>query len=330
MTLSPEPTVIKLDELSDLVNAVPHLLGFTPTESLVAVSLRGPRERMEFTIRIDLVPAEHDAEVADMFAARMRAAEADSVVIFVYTADEPSECGLPRRELVDRLVEAMPMEVREALLVSDERVWSYLCDDEICCPPEGRPRLQTPGSLALSAAHALYGHVVLPDRDAVVASVQPVSGEHAVAMGRALDEAKAAWAALDPRRARTKARRLATKIRARYESPPATLTDDEAASLIVAMHDWRIRDTLLGWASGESDTARTLLHDLAIRAVPPFDAPACAAFAWVSYTHGSCLVAAIALDRALASDPAYSLATLLQEALARQVRPSVLRWPSAE
>lgn len=329
MTTSPEPTVVKVGELNALVDSVPYLLGFKPTESIVVVALRGPRERMEFSVRLDLIPEEYDDKVARMFAERMRVAEADSVMIFVYTDHKPSQGdGLPRRELVERVSRAMPMTVREAWLVTDERVWSYVCDDERCCPPEGKLRDQTPESLALAAAHALHGDVVLPDRESVVATVAPVTGERAEEMERAIDEAAAAWAALDPRRARTKARRLATKLRARYESPPATVTDAEAAALIVALHDWRVRDPILGWGKGSSDAALMLLHDLAVRAVPPLDAPACTSYAWVSYMTGNGLVASIALERALKSDPDYSLALLLEEVLQRQVSPAVMRAAS--
>lgn len=328
MTASPEPTVVKVGELNALIDSVPYLLGFTPTDSIVVVLLRQPRDRMEFCVRLDLLPPEHDDQVAEMFAARMRHAEADAVMIFVYSDEEPTEHGLPRRALVERVVAEMPVDVRDAFLVTDERVWSYLCTDDRCCPPEGQMRMQTPQSLALAAAHALHGDVVLPDRDAVVATVRPVTGDRAEAMGRAIDESATAWAAIDEQSARTKARRLANKLRARYASPPATVTDAEAAALIIAMHDWRIRDMLIGWASRDSDATRTLLLDLARLAVPPLDAPACTTFAMASYLHGNGLVAACAMERALKSDPHYSLALILEEALERQVPPSLLREAS--
>jgi hypothetical protein len=106
------------------------------------------------------------------------------------------------------------------------------------------------------------------------------------------------------------------------------LSDGEAALLIVAMRDWEVRDKLLGWATTGSEAMRALLHDLAVRAVPPYDAPACTAYAWVSYVHGRGVVATAALERALKTDPDYSLALLLDEALARQVPPSLLREAS--
>lgn len=328
MAAQPDPTVVKVSEINALVDSVPYLLGFKPAESIVAVSLQGPRDRMDFTMRLDLIPEEYDEQVVNMFVERMRAAQANAVMVFVYTDDEPTECGLPRRDLVARLVKEMPMGVRDAFLVSDARVWSYLCDDEHCCPPEGKLRTQTSQSLTLSAAHALNGDVVLPDRESVVASVQPVTGELAEAMERAIDEAAAAHAALGPQRALAKARRLATKLRARYECPPATLTDDEAATLIVALHDVRLRDKILGWASGDSDAMLALLHDLVVRAVPPLDAPACTAYAWASYMRGNGVVATTAVERALASDPSYRMARIIDEALLRQVPPSRMRQAS--
>lgn len=328
MTASPDPIVVKVGELNALVDSVPYLLGFTPTDSIVVVSLRGPRERMEFSVRLDLLPDEYDQQVAEMFAARMRHAQADSVMIFVYTDHQPGGSSLPRRDLVDAIASAMPVDVREAFLVTDERIWSYLCD-ETCCPSTGKVREPTSASLALAAAHALHGDVVMPDRDAVVATVQPVTGDRAEVMARAIDKAAEAWAAVDEQRARTKARRLATKLRARYEVPPATINDAEAAALIVAMHDWRIRDMLIGWASRESsDAMRMLLLDVARLAVPPLDAPACTTFAMASYLRGNGLVATSAMERALGSDPHYSLALILQEALDRQVPPSLLRKAS--
>jgi hypothetical protein len=263
-----------------------------------------------------------------MLAERMRIAEADAVMVFVYTEQDPFDRVLPRRQLVERVADAMQVDIRAAFLVTDERVWSYTCADEECCPPEGQLREQTPESLTLAAAHALHGDVVLPDRESVVATVQSVTGERAEAMSQAIDKAAEAWAATDVRRARTKARRLAAKLRARYETPPATLTDDEAATLIVALHDWRVRDPILGWGKGESDATLMLLHDLAVCAVPPLDAPACTAYGWVSYMKGNGLVAGVALERALKSDPEYSLALLLDEMLMRQVPPSRVREAS--
>ena len=75
MSSSTDPTVLKLNELGDIVNAVPYLLGFNPIDSLVVVSMHGPRERLGFSVRLDLMEPDHDADVAQMLVARMRHAK---------------------------------------------------------------------------------------------------------------------------------------------------------------------------------------------------------------------------------------------------------------
>jgi hypothetical protein len=57
---------------------------------------------------------------------------------------------------------------------------------------------------------------------------------------------------------------------------------------------------------------------------PPFDAPVCATLAWIAYAGGDGVVANIALDRALTTDPDYPLARLIGDALDRQVPPWIL------
>jgi len=325
MPSSREPTVVRVNELSDLVEAVPYLLGFTPAESIVAVSLEGPRERMGFSLRCDLVPDDHDDEMAGMLAARLRATDADGALVFVYTDRGSLADDLPRRALVDAVVDALDVPVRDALLVTPDRVWSYLCDDA-CCPPGGRPRVAgSPGALALSAANVMVGRAVLPDREAVVASVQAVTGAEAARMVAATEAASAASEAIGPWRARDRARALGLAVRDRYAKGAGTVSDDEAARLIVAMHDVRFRDEVLDWALDHEDVVRSLLDDLVRRAQPPMDAPVCTALAWVAYLQGNGLVAASAVERARRTDPDYSLAVLLETALGYQTPPALLR-----
>ncbi|HEU5035244.1 MAG TPA: DUF4192 domain-containing protein [Mycobacteriales bacterium] len=326
MSSSAIPEVVKLRELGDIVSAVPHLLGFHPTESLVAVSLRGPRERLSFSLRLDLLPSEHDDEVASMFAERMKQAKADAVLLFVYTDAPHDGVDLPRRQLIETLVRRLPMPVRDAVLVTAERLWSYVCADPHCCPPEGRRRdPQSPGTLALQAAHALHGDAVLPSRDAVVAAVSPIGGIAARSMQQALNRAAAAYACIGASDFLESSRQLMAEVMDRYADPPARLSDDETAQLVLALHDHVFRDEALLRCRRDEDLMRTLLQDLARRAMPPSDAPVCTLLGFVAYLKGEGVVAMTALERALDTDPSYSLARLLLAALQRQMTPRELR-----
>jgi hypothetical protein len=183
----------------------------------------------------------------------------------------------------------------------------------------------SPGALALSAANVMVGRAVLPDRESVVASVQPVTGAEAARMVEASEAAAAASGAMGPPRARDRARALGLAVRDRYATAPGSVSDDEAARLIVAMHDVRFRDEVIDWAIDHEDVVRSLLDDLVRRAQPPMDAPVCSALAWVAYLQGNGLVAASAVERARRTDPDYSLAVLLETALAYQTPPALLR-----
>jgi hypothetical protein len=50
-------TRVRLTDPSELIAAVPHLLGFHPRDSLVVISL--DRRRLGMTLRADLVEQEH-------------------------------------------------------------------------------------------------------------------------------------------------------------------------------------------------------------------------------------------------------------------------------
>jgi len=334
-----KPVVVRVGELEDAVAAVPYLLGFQPSDSIVGVALTGRRERMSFTMRLDLVSDEYDDELAEMFAARMAHARAKAVMLFVYTRapllDRDEEMALPRQPLVEAVADALAMPLREAVLVANGRAWSYLCRDSRCCPPEGRLLDPTsPGALGLAAAHALRGRAVMPDRDSVVASVAPLGGITAASMRQAIGRAGTQAEAIgDSSFADLVMQEQLPALVERYREPPAALSHDEAAALIVALFTVGFRDHVIEVFQRDGEPVRLLLHDLVRFAVPPVDAPACTCLAWAAYSDGDGLIAAAALDRALASDPDYHLATLLATALQSQVHPRELRaavWATSE
>ena len=314
---SPAPDRVRLDDLTDLASAVPHLLGFHPTDSLVVIALSGQRERMSFTMRLDLLEPEHDDEVAEMTAARMAHAGADAVLLFVYTDAPGLGDPLPRRALVETVKAALDVPVREAMLVDDGRVWSYICADARCCPPQGRElRPDSPGALALAAAHALHGNVVLPDRDAVVATTRAVGGVAAASMRQATLRALLRD---DP------CEDPFDEMCARLDERGGVVTHDEAAELVVSLHDIVLRDRVIARLAAGDDTLDRLIGEVARLAQPPYDAPAASVLAMAAYFRGEGVVAMAAAERALATDPGYSLAQTVMEALEGQVAPAGVR-----
>jgi len=106
-----------------------------------------------------------------------------------------------------------------------------------------------------------------------------------------------------------------------------TLAASELADLAVGLLDIRMRDAVLVRAADDSEALLSLLLTIARATVPPDDAPVCTLLAVTAWVRGDGALANIALDRAQATDPAYSLATLIRIGLDRAVPPrEVSRW----
>jgi hypothetical protein len=255
----------------------------------------------------------------------MSCAEADAVLAVVFTDAIVDPADLPYSTLVEELQHAVDVPMKDALLVSGERVWSYLCPLPECCPPEGRLVDRTSAAAtALAAADVVSGRAVLADREEMVRSAQALGGVTEVSMLQAIER----WADGDGAtvgQLRDTYRTVLDVALQRYATLPAELSHDEAALLALCWHDHGLRDEMLGLASEHDAAAEELIRDVARLVPSPFDAPAATMLAWVAYVAGCGVVAGAALDRALTTDSGYSLACLLDDALARQVPPSALR-----
>jgi hypothetical protein len=235
---------------------------------------------------------------------------------------------MPRFELIDQLQDVVGDLVVDAFLVAGDRLWSYLCDDPRCCPPEGiRLDPQSPGALALAAAYALAGKGVLPDREAVVRSIDYVGDPAATTTMTALIVAarrRHDQETLTERRLAV--RTLVSRLSAARRDPRATVSDDDAADLAALCDDVVVRDEILIRCRKprRRSVLVRLLTDVARRIPPPYDAPICSSLGWAAYAAGEGVVANVAIDRALRTDPEYSLALLIGDALQRQVPPWVL------
>src|SRR6478736_5910747 len=52
--VTPARQVLKLSGPSDVLAALPYVVGFQPVESLVVIALKGPRQEVLHTLRVDL------------------------------------------------------------------------------------------------------------------------------------------------------------------------------------------------------------------------------------------------------------------------------------
>lgn len=311
----------------EVVALVPTLCGFTPSESLVVVSLRGRRGRIGLTVRCDLPRPADEVALADEVSGRIAHDGASGVLLVVHTEETTPRA---RTGLVDAVAAACRrhgLEVREALLVNRGRWTSYLCDGPGCCPAEGTPvdRPPTPALRLVAAEAALQGRAVLASREELVASVAPPSLLLAARAEQQLDRAAAEWVASLARDGREDTQHVALRAARDLLDRGAEVPVAEAAALAVAVHDVVVRDQMATWALDRYDELLALLLQVVRHVVPGYDAPVCALLAWVAYAGGDGALANVALARALTSDPDYPLARLLQQGVQAQVSPDEVR-----
>jgi hypothetical protein len=269
---------------AELVDALPYLLGFWPTDSVVLVTLHGDRARFGGRLRLGIPPtADEWSPVADLLAeyaleaAERRGSRPDGILVFL--CQDPDEtAGESARQVMERLrpfaqllrtaCGTLDLPVLEALCVSGGRFWSYCCPDARCCPPEGTQTV-LPGTSVMAAAAAYAGLRVSGSLKEMENRVAPERGACAPGQARAFDAAggkivpeilgggRAVVAARTLSLARDLVRRLDT---ARGPSPAAPgaeaaadalddtlLHDEEVAALVLGLQDRATRDRAAAW-----------------------------------------------------------------------------------
>lgn len=326
--------VLKLSTPADIVDAVPHLVGFQPENSVVCMSLRGARKRLGLVSRGDLPPLRFIRQCATDAARYLEHDGAQHAIVVLYPDDVgPANAGVVAMH--DALAKALAkrsINLVEALCVYDGRWWSLLCHDDGCCPPGGTP-IDNERTSLVAAEMAVNGRVVFNSRSELERTVAPVRGAAARDMRAELSRARFDLQSRidNGQRADAAAESIsrydeAVRARQLIGETPATLSPDDAARLIVALDDVLVRDQILTWAEGErAEALRQLLAELAPRAMKGFEAPVLTAYALACYLQGNGALAGIAVERARKADPSYNLARLVDDALLRCVSPKVLR-----
>ncbi len=338
-----EVPLLRLRSLADLIEAIPYLLGFHPTASLVVVMLHGADPRVGATLRYDL-PDESAAgaavAIAQHVAVHASLHVAERAVLVVFGDQSQVADGLPGWPLVNQVRIALTRSgasVVDAAYVCGRRWWSYLCPDPQCCPAGGRPlpaRGATPSPIAAAAARA--GLVALPDRAALSRILDPVGGSAREAMERALAEAEAAFIQAAAAAGGMPGWRAATRtslqavlgrpVDSAGGSGPAELTEADIAEFLVALSDLSIRDYC--WLTiekgGGPDDTLALWSQLVRRAVPPYDAAPLFLLGWAAWRHGDGILARMAAERALLSESDYGAARLLLNAVRAGIDPREL------
>lgn len=325
--------LIHVSNPGDLIETVPYLMGFHPTESLALVGFAGDRsgrlQRVTVTMRLDLPDELGDLAGLGPLREAFAASATDSVVAIAHT---DRIRGDPRtmpelRALKDLLVddlEAIGLQVIDVLVATDTRWWSMWCDRLECCPVEGTARHLDSSSAAAEATYA--GLVALPDRQALAATMNGASPDERARLEPLLAAATHRLDAAVDRAARRRLLRtdLAAILRTarRYPAQQGSVPDRQLARFAVALTEVAVRDAVWLAVDDRSVDAGALLYLFHTRLPAGYAAAPLFLYGWAQWRAGNGTLAVMAAERALAADPAYSAAQLLVGAVRRGLNPS--------
>lgn len=339
-----------------VIAAIPYLLGFQPSESLVIVWLS--KNQVLLTLRVDLPPEAYSGdhmELSQTLAGAATNTAADAIIICVFTA-ATSDGQLPNTSLITKLMVdfyRLGVGVRDALLVrhraeigsagaggSDEcvRWWSYLGDDEGDATP-GRV-LDEQVSLYVRSRFALEGIAALPGRVDLEHSLDPDTGrgprvdslitEITKDLTKSLDDFKRAGSkAVSGALERWRRESIDALVALVVEPEGRELSDRQVAQIVHSLGDIRVRDTLL-WHLVRCADRHAPFEVLvtALRGAPAGRvAPIATCTSICAWLLGDGARALVALDRAQVDDGEYSLAHLVARGLAAGLPPAF--WTAA-
>ncbi len=183
------------------------------------------------------------------------------------------------------------------------------------------------------------GLAAYPDRDAVAATLAPLTGEAARVMDQAIERACVRAQALMDRARRSAAgnplrlvvsqgRRAVREAIGVYRGGGRITDEDRFAWLAVTLVHLAVRDDAWARMVPEHRQAHLALWaDIVRRAGGPWLPAPASLLAFTAWQSGDGTLANVALDRALAADPGYSMARLLRDILAAGVPPSQAQLP---
>jgi hypothetical protein len=302
---------VSLRSPADMIAAIPYLLGFHPTDSLVVLGLRA--KQVTFQVRVDLPPTVD----AVPFAVQIAAIVARQRVTRALLAGYGSEAAVtPAIRAVRTELRRRRIDVPEALRATDDKYFSYTCNDPQCCNPAGTAYDASTTVVAATATAAGMG--VVGSRDEVASRLDRIGGAAALTMRDAALRADLRLCDLLAHPDGTPDRELlvdagraavdAAILRSTYGS---VHSDDDMAWLGLLLVNVAVRDYAWGRVGDDLALHVDLWTDVVRRVEPELVAPPATLLAFAAWRNGGGAIASIALERALDADPTYRMAIYL-------------------
>jgi hypothetical protein len=137
-------TEVVIDGPVGLVTKIPTILGFTPENSLVVVGTNSPHDKLMKTLVVPLIELEEKPNlVLDMIQNKLHQVCDGAVLVFYLNEGFQLQASMTKikdeaLEMYEKLQIEHDLHVRDVLWVKDNTWASFICQDILCCPEEGK------------------------------------------------------------------------------------------------------------------------------------------------------------------------------------------------
>lgn len=298
-----------LTSAHDLITAIPFLIGFHPSESIVLISVKDGA--IGLAMRIDL-PQQLESDQIDLLAHHFLREESEAALLVAYMPDGRSDGDSLLISLGAGLIRN-GVEIQESIVVQAGRYRSIICRDHNCCPPAGKIVPEVSES-QIAAEHVVAG-IPMP-YESIADLIESLSPDPASLLLSWVSEVSS-FAFSDSDLNVGELRRdgvetmelLLDEFRMGYGATNHTLI----ARMIGRMSDLQVRDYAMGVHDEDTYDLYFMMWRELLRLAPVgFVSPIACIVAAMAYEGGDGALAQKALDRALDDDQQYPLAALLR------------------
>ena len=293
----------------DLLAAVPFLIGYHPTDSLVLISVKS--DSLEMAMRIDF-PINPPEGAYQLLASHLKRDHAEGALLVAYEPEGNTDGPEVLRNAADAVI-ASEIPIRELMLVRNGRWRSLLCTDEKCCPAEGN-EIQDFQNSRIAAEQVANGKVLpYSDSEGLTHSIAPTLFAKDINWNAQVIGFRVDPEANNLNELQRDGAESVLLLADFYIQNGACKDYDLIARVLGRLTDVQVRDFALGCHNDETlDAYWTMWRDLLRIAPPKFVAPVASLFAAIAYENGEGALAHRALDRAIEDDNEYSLSRLLR------------------
>ena len=287
----------------DLLAAVPFLIGYEPSNSIVLVALEA--DALSVALRIDFPSELTQADASELIK---RLGKVEELLMVSYIPDDLLDVNRTLSPLLDAIA-SEDIKIRESIIVVAGRWRSLVCQDQQCCPIEGSPMPEL--SISRVAAEEISQGKLMPF-SSLAAMQDSLRSEPDLAIANAAKSTRPIDYSSDPTfEQREGANSLLDFLQ---DFRAARISHDKVlvGVVLARLRDLQVRDFALGIMNDEDSELYFDAWRWLMKVAPSgFVAAPATLFAVACYERGDGALANLALAKARQDQPKYAMVELL-------------------